>query len=208
MPQARALRNRSRPPADDAGTAHPVHRFARAVAVRDVLPAVPHAVDAERVVLGACLLDGRRVRGARLVLGPEHFGVAVHRGIWGAALALADEGVPVTILSVAAFLDDDAVLAAAGGVVFLSRLLDEIPRGGVRVRWYADRIREAALRREGRRLFAEMGRRILDDDPAAVADAAISGAMGIADTWARLAADRARMRASASGAREIAEEPR
>ena len=54
-----------------------------------IAPPLPHNLDAEKMVLGAILIDNRALRDARQLLAPEDFYLSQHIHIFDHMLALA-----------------------------------------------------------------------------------------------------------------------
>lgn len=96
--------------------------------VEDRLP--PHAPDAERGLLGACLesADARAECLPRLErFGPKAFFVLSHRMVFEAITALHQKGAPVDVVTVAERLRAEGKLEAAGGDIGLNELIDSCP---------------------------------------------------------------------------------
>lgn len=114
------------------------------LAREDINP--PVADGAERSLLGALLIDGALLSRARAIVSPEDFAAETHRVIFGAALALADRGEGVDLVTVRAELEKTGQLERAGGAASLSALVDRVP-DVENVESYARPVREAAERR-------------------------------------------------------------
>ncbi len=107
------------------------------------------ALEAERTVLGAVLVDPTVWHAVADRLQPGDFADARHRAAWAALsrLALAEKPLDLVTLKDALHATDD--LATAGGPAYLASLLDGVPRfaeSGV-LAW-AGIVREAAARRQ------------------------------------------------------------
>lgn len=114
IPQARPVSG-----TDRAGVLHPV---------RDPSGRVPpHDLDAEAVVLSACMLDRDALGIASDILAPEHFYADANGRIFRAILALVNEGRPVDNQTVASHLRDDGTLALIGGPNYLAEITDATP---------------------------------------------------------------------------------
>ena len=90
---------------------------------------LPAAVEAERSVLGAILLDAfsyTEAAGARLV--SEHFSLDSHRRIYARMQDLGESGRVIDLISLAEELSRNKELEAVGGVAYLSSLTDGVPR--------------------------------------------------------------------------------
>lgn len=82
------------------------------------------ALDAERSVLAAMLLDRDAIGRARGLLDPSAFGRAAYQRIFGAIVALDDRGEKVDSITLADELRRRGDLEAAGGPAALSQILD------------------------------------------------------------------------------------
>ncbi|MCM2256574.1 MAG: AAA family ATPase [Vicinamibacteria bacterium] len=110
---------------------------------------IPRALEAERTVLGAVLVDPTVWPAVADRLHAGDFADQRHRAVWTALsrLALADRPADLVTLKDALQATDD--LATAGGPAYVAGLLDGVPRiteGGVTA--WAGLVREAAQRRE------------------------------------------------------------
>jgi DnaB-like helicase N terminal domain/AAA domain len=108
--------------------------------------ALPHSGDAERSVLGAILLDNGALAVAAKMLKPEDFFIREHRLIFQSMLATAEKGQPIDPVTIMDNLSSRGDLESAGGVAFLSKLPDGLPRIN-NVPHYAEIIMSRSLRR-------------------------------------------------------------
>lgn len=111
---------------------------------------------AESAVLGACLLEHDAVWDCIDVLIPEDFFAPQHRVIWGCVIGLTEGNRSADLLTVGETLRADGNLDRAGGMVYLSNLVDQTPDPG-NVRHYAEIVRAEALRRR----LGELARRVV-----------------------------------------------
>jgi replicative DNA helicase len=102
------------------------------------------AIDAERALLGALLLDASRFDDAHELLSAEDFYKPAHRLIFGAMVQLASEGRPVDPFTVQGVLSPAEVIEV--GKPYLFSLTSGMPRG-FHVREYATAVREYAIYR-------------------------------------------------------------
>jgi replicative DNA helicase len=86
----------------------------------------PHSLDAECAVLGAILLEPNALPRAIEALTPDCFYKAAHRTIFQAAIHLFERGDPVDMITVTDELRKMDRLAAIGGTVTLTSLLDSV----------------------------------------------------------------------------------
>lgn len=70
-----------------------------------VVRTLPHSVDAEQAVLGALMVDARKIAEISDWLSPEDFYLAQHQGIYREILSLANAGQAVDVVTVAERLD-------------------------------------------------------------------------------------------------------
>lgn len=107
---------------------------------------LPHAVDAERTVLGAALIDPAAWRSAAELLTAADFYREAHRLVYGAMAELAEDDQPLDLVTLKAALSRRQSLEAAGGAAYLASLVDGLPRIANVAQW-ARLIRDAAVRR-------------------------------------------------------------
>lgn len=102
--------------------------------------------DAERCVIGSILIDAQYLPDVREVLAPEDFANALHRTAYRAMLALADRGAPADDVWTVLW-----EMEAIGGVearkLSLLAWAASMPTA-CHARWYAERVRDLAGRRE------------------------------------------------------------
>ena len=116
----------------------------------DLVP--PQSLDAERAVLGACLMDNRVIDLVRAIIGPDDFYHSKHRRVFEVICQLADKSEPVDMLTVADALKAQSV--PDGGIDLLKNLEAGVP-AIANVEVYARRVREKARLR---RLIALCGK--------------------------------------------------
>lgn len=88
----------------------------------------PHDKGAERAVLSAAMLDARAAAQVSEILdAPERFFWDPHQKIWAAILALAGDGTPIDIVSVASWLRERGQLVRVGGAAYLAEISDATP---------------------------------------------------------------------------------
>jgi replicative DNA helicase len=110
---------------------------------------VPYSLDAERGVLGACLVDGMRlVPVCRRLFGQSAsaFYSPEHREVWKAILDVDDAGRPVDLLTVTQRLRATERLEHAGGEMGVEALIDASPVAA-HGEWYADTVRQKWIAR-------------------------------------------------------------
>lgn len=107
---------------------------------------VPQDLEAEAAVLGCCLLAPAALDEAATLLDPEDFYGAGHKVIYKALLDLTRRGAPPDLQLLRAELEARDLLKQVGGLLALSRLVDEVTTTA-NVAWYARLVREKALLR-------------------------------------------------------------
>lgn len=89
---------------------------------------LPHDLDAERAVLGACLKNPKAYPGASARLGGgQDFYREAHRIIWRQMGATADAGDPIDLVTVGTRLATAKQFENIGGPAYLSSLTDGVP---------------------------------------------------------------------------------
>lgn len=108
----------------------------------------PHDLVAERAVLGAVLLEPDMFDVAEGVgLKAVHFFREGHRPVWSAIAGIRGAQQIVDLVTVRAALEDARKLDDAGGMLYLSGLIDGVPRA-TNVEGYARIVREKAQLRD------------------------------------------------------------
>lgn len=90
--------------------------------------ALPCSTDAEKFVLGSCLLDVELLHAARPVLTDDDFSTESHRRIWQCVARLYDGGQTADRVTVATALQDAGQLDGIGGLTYLVSLDDGLPQ--------------------------------------------------------------------------------
>jgi replicative DNA helicase len=106
----------------------------------------PHSLEAEQSVLGAILLDNEALPTVVETLLPEDFYGKSHQVICQAMLALWDRQEPIDVMTLTAELRSQGELDAAGGIEYLSRLVDIVPTSA-NTGFYSRSVKEMSLRR-------------------------------------------------------------
>lgn len=91
------------------------------------LKTAPHSLEAERAVLGACLLDAGELDNVRQVLSARDFYAPAHRLIYECVCRLADAGTPCDVVTLGDELQSGGDLERVGGLSYLSGLIDAVP---------------------------------------------------------------------------------
>jgi replicative DNA helicase len=93
----------------------------------EVLRALPHNIEAEQALLGACLLDKEAVNSAMEFVREEDFYRDAHRLIFACLQSLLMEGKPCDVVTVVDELDKQGDLERAGGMEYIASLMDAVP---------------------------------------------------------------------------------
>lgn len=104
----------------------------------------PHDLEAERAVLGACMVNPEAVDAAAAILRPDDWWRDSHARIWRAIRDVHAAGQPVDFITVRDALGDD--LDTVGGPAYVTSLTDEMPRSA-NVASYAAIVHRRALQR-------------------------------------------------------------
>jgi len=108
----------------------------------------PKNIEAERAVLGACLMDENAIYLARAIVAkPELFFGDNHQAIYKAMLEIADKGRRIDSVVVMTQLMQDGALELAGGATYLADLTAAIPTSA-NVEYYSEAVANSALARE------------------------------------------------------------
>ncbi|TRZ86376.1 replicative DNA helicase [bacterium] len=106
----------------------------------------PHSLEAEKTVLGGILVNNESLNVVLSIITPEDFYKEPHRKIIERISALVDKGLPVDLLSLSEEMQRAGFLEEAGGMAYLSSLMDGVPKS-LNVEYYAQIIKEKALLR-------------------------------------------------------------
>ena len=108
---------------------------------------LPSADQAEREVLGACLIDPVAAQLVLDVLHGADFGNSKNRWIWEGIEAVARDGDPVDFVTVSDRMDAAHTLARVGGITALSDLASQTVTSA-NIQYHARMVHEAAARRQ------------------------------------------------------------
>jgi len=113
----------------------------------DKIKTPPQDLDAEKSVLGSCMLDKNAIIKVADILSPEDFYNAEHQKIYLAILELYEKNQPIDILTVSNKLKNHEALTAIGGSTYLTELINFVP-SATHITHYAQIIREKKVLRE------------------------------------------------------------
>jgi replicative DNA helicase len=105
------------------------------------------SIESERAVIGAIMLSGRAYDEAAGIITAEHFAMPQHVALWRACSALANEGKPRDLVSVAEWLDTAGELEQAGGLSYIGEIAANTP-SAANAKMYAEIVRDRSLARE------------------------------------------------------------
>lgn len=111
----------------------------------DRLP--PQDLEAERCVIGGCLLHQPAIDEAQSILASGHFYATHHQLVFGAILALHNQNRPVDSVMVAKELERRKQLEVVGGAKVLMACMEAVPHS-VHTGHYARIVREKWIRRQ------------------------------------------------------------
>ena len=106
----------------------------------------PQNLEAERALLGACLLDNEAAKTVKGIISPSDFYAESHRLIYECIARLTDEAQPCDAVTVSDALKVNGDLERIGGIAYISGLLDSVP-APASAAYYANIIREKAQTR-------------------------------------------------------------
>jgi replicative DNA helicase len=106
----------------------------------------PHNLEAERAMLGGILLDNNTIFEVSDLVTADDFYREVNQLLFRTFLQLSEEKVPIDLTTARSRLAGDKVFENAGGVVYLSEVLQDVPTAA-NVRHYAKIVKERSILR-------------------------------------------------------------
>ena len=106
--------------------------------MNDEPPPLPYNIEAEKGVLGACLIRREAIDEIRDLLAGDDFFRDAHRRIWRALCTVHDNGMAVDLVTVRDHLAATDDLDKIGGPAYVAALTDGVPRS-TNVQHYAGR---------------------------------------------------------------------
>lgn len=126
----------------------------------------PNNADAERAVLGALLMPGEGpgalLEVVNMGLSETHFYQRKHQLIFDAVCSLHRKGIPADLLTVTKKLEQLEHLKQAGGVPYLSEMIDAVPTAA-NVAYYAKMVKDVSARRSILRHLSEVAKKVDDE---------------------------------------------
>jgi replicative DNA helicase len=107
---------------------------------------LPHSIEAEQALLGACLVSSRAFEDVADKLAPGDFYHPAHGRVWEAMAEAVNAGRKADLPVVSAVLKTDTLLSSLGGVPYLAQLAAAVITTG-NAAAYSDQIKDAANRR-------------------------------------------------------------
>ncbi len=115
-------------------------------AATDALKVPPHSIEAEQSVLGGLMLDNEAWHQVSERLTEGDFYRRDHNEIFRAIEALANQGKPYDVVTLAEWLQNNDLLDAVGGLQYLAELSENTP-SAANIAAYADIVRERSVLR-------------------------------------------------------------
>jgi replicative DNA helicase len=106
----------------------------------------PHNKEAEQAVIASILIDDRAIDKVMDKLKPQDFYIPGHQYLFTRVIQLQEEGKPVDVVTLIGGMTDEE-LAKAGGVDYVSSLVDIIPTSA-NVGYYADIVKDRSTLRQ------------------------------------------------------------
>lgn len=110
------------------------------------VPLPPHSVEAEQSLIGAVMLEPKAWARVANRVATADFYRADHRAIWDAICETLGDGLATDTTTLAAHLECDGRLSAAGGRDYLGRLVEDVP-SAANIESYARIVRDRAIKR-------------------------------------------------------------
>lgn len=107
----------------------------------------PHDIEAEKSVLGSCMLDKNAIIRVADLISSEDFYRSEHQKIYAAIMELYEKGQPIDVLTVSNKLKNVEQLDQIGGPAYLAELVSFVP-SAAHITQYAQIIREKRVLRD------------------------------------------------------------
>jgi len=111
------------------------------------IKSVPHSFEAEQAVIGGLLLKNEAWNDVAERVVEKDFYHRSHRTIFGTIERLSSEDLPVDLVTLSEYLENNKELESVGGFAYLAELLQNTP-SAANINNYADIVRERAIVRE------------------------------------------------------------
>ncbi len=123
----------------------------------------PQAIDLEKSVIGAMLVDKRGVDEVIDILEADHFYLSEHKEIYAAITELFQHGEPIDILTVSNLLRERGTLKQVGGEYYLVTL-SNIVATAANIEYYARVILQMFVKRRLIEISGEVAEQAFDDE--------------------------------------------
>lgn len=111
------------------------------------LKMMPHNVEAEQAVLGACLIDNEASISIMNNISKEDFYLEAHQDIFGAMFVIFSKNQPIDYITLTDELDKEGILNSIGGLEYITNLTNILP-GAANYSIYLDIVkRDSVLRK-------------------------------------------------------------
>lgn len=87
----------------------------------------PQNIEAEKALLGSVMIRGEVMHDIVDMIGESSFYSNQHKSIWATLFELHSKGVPIDMLSVSARLKEKSILDQAGGMSYLTDIINSVP---------------------------------------------------------------------------------
>ncbi len=108
---------------------------------------MPHSVEAEQAILGACLIDDDAATSIMNSLKHDDFYLGAHQDIFGAMFVIFSKNQPIDYVTLTDELENENLLQSVGGLEYITNLTNILP-GAANFRVYLDIVkRDSVLRK-------------------------------------------------------------
>ncbi len=115
-----------------------------------------HSLEAERAVLGGCLLEPSRIGKVEEKVGVVDFIQPIHKAVWRTLKEMATDGKGIDLMTVTDALDGDMAYVQGGGMGYVAEMIRETP-SSTNVLMYADIVKDRAERRRLDSVLLDLG---------------------------------------------------
>ncbi len=107
----------------------------------------PQNIEAEKALLGSIMIRGEVMHDIVDLIGEASFYSNQHKSIWGTLFELHTKGTPIDMLSVSARLKEKSLLDQAGGLTYLTEIVNSVP-SSTNAEHYAEIVQKKYTMRE------------------------------------------------------------
>jgi replicative DNA helicase len=123
----------------------------------------PNDIEAEMAVLGAIMLDSRKLPDVMSILSATDFYRFAHSIIFTSMKMLYDYGDPIDIVSLNAMLSEDDDISKVGGLAYLMQIGDFVPTTA-NIMYYTERVKTVANQRQMMEAYIRAAQQAEDGD--------------------------------------------